>query len=89
MDRVVDIERVRLELQSDFLADGEFAAHAHVQIGIVRSKQPVGGRARNVAFRVIRRVHKRRLVEVGGAVDIRAVASERAILPHASGKAGL
>ena len=51
--------------QPDFLADREFAAHAHVQIGIVRSKQSERGRARNVARRVIRRVHEGRLVEVG------------------------
>jgi len=35
MDRVVDIKRVRLELQSDFLAIGNSRRTPHVQIGIV------------------------------------------------------
>ena len=40
MNRVIEIERIRLKCQSHSLADRELTAHTDVQIRDVRRKQP-------------------------------------------------
>ena len=85
MNRVVDVERVRLECQSDPLADRELSLDADVHIRVVRRKQSQRSRPRNAADRVGLRVDEGRLVEIGRGGDISG--SRRAILPHAPRKA--
>ena len=42
MDRVVEIERVRLERQPHLLADREFPAHADIQSALCGANSPNG-----------------------------------------------
>src|ERR1039457_7094810 len=78
MNRVVDVKRVRLQCQSHPLADRELPADGDIHIRVVRRKQPVRSRARDVAYRVSR------LIQAGRGSDV--FGPRRAILPQAPRK---